>query len=92
MVTCVAASLGVTLAPSEIITSFRIPARDVTFRSQPLIAKLIIIARRGELLACARRRWANFIASIIHPFWPNVRVFLQERAMAVEKRIFREAR
>ncbi|KYM99963.1 hypothetical protein ALC62_09279, partial [Cyphomyrmex costatus] len=62
----VAASLGVALAPGEIAASFRIPAKDAS-GGEPLVARFTTIARRNELLARARRRRADFVASHIRP-------------------------
>ncbi|KYN03966.1 hypothetical protein ALC62_05177 [Cyphomyrmex costatus] len=91
LIISVAVSLGMTLAPSEITTSFRIPAGDAS-RGRPLVARFTTIARRNELLARARRQQVDLVASRINPSWPGSRISLQERSTAAEKRVFNEAR
>ncbi|KYN22046.1 hypothetical protein ALC57_05562 [Trachymyrmex cornetzi] len=72
----VAASLGVSLVNTEVVCAFRISARASSSRS--LIAKLTIIARRNELLACARRH-RGVLAFDTLTSWPSSRISLLER-------------
>ncbi|TGZ54288.1 hypothetical protein DBV15_12420 [Temnothorax longispinosus] len=88
----VATSLDVPLTSSEVISAlFRIGRR--IFSSGPVVAKLITIARRNELLAKFRRRsGSGFAASNVDCSLPSTRVYLYERSTASERRLFAEAR
>ncbi|KYN04517.1 hypothetical protein ALC62_04613 [Cyphomyrmex costatus] len=61
LIVSVAASLGMTLSPGDITTSFRIPAGDAS-RGRPLVARFTTVARRNELLARARLSYKSFVA------------------------------